>query len=346
MSRKAKIDQIIEKLIEEVASSDEEKREKFILDNKRSVIQVNKLLQQSIMKDELSDNEASQTMGLNCLLAISSAATSKAFEIDLINSFLSEEKFINYLINRIHNNKSNDLHLGIIVNLTRCSTGANDIYKLCPKDFFSKLIRKFEDNEMVAAMMTNFTQIGDLREQIVNEKALINQFFQIFKESNNPIMRNAALCIIRNCCFDTHLHEKLFDESLELITKLIYPLAGPEEFDGDDMEKLPIDLQYLGPEKTREKDDEIRKLLIECVFLLCATKYGREKIRNSNIYFILREYHKWENIKANQKTLEDLIDILIRDEPEINTDDFTQVSIPDDLVNKFNELDKELLKED
>lgn len=66
-------------------------------------------------------------------------------------------------------------------------------------------------------------------------------------------------------------HEFLLSEAVDLLPKLLIPLAGPEEFDEEDNDKLPIDLQYLGEEKTREPDPDIRKMLLEAlaqVFLL------------------------------------------------------------------------------
>lgn len=41
------------------------------------------------------------------------------------------------------------------------------------------------------------------------------------------------------------------------------PLAGPEEFDDEDNEKLPLDLQYLPADKIREPNKDLRKMLIE-----------------------------------------------------------------------------------
>ena len=46
------------------------------------------------------------------------------------------------------------------------------------------------------------------------------------------------------------------------------PLAGPEELDDEDMEKLPEDLQYLPPDKEREDDPDIRIMLIETLMLV------------------------------------------------------------------------------
>ena len=47
--------------------------------------------------------------------------------------------------------------------------------------------------------------------------------------------------------------------------RLLLPLAGPEEFDDDDVERLPDDLQYLPPDKEREPESTIRKMLVEAL---------------------------------------------------------------------------------
>ena len=44
---------------------------------------------------------------------------------------------------------------------------------------------------------------------------------------------------------------------------MLLPLAGPEEFTADENDELPLDLQYLPPDKEREKDKEVCKLLME-----------------------------------------------------------------------------------
>ena len=50
------------------------------------------------------------------------------------------------------------------------------------------------------------------------------------------------------------------------------PLAGPEEFDAEDTDKLPDDLQYLPPTKEREEDADIRSMLIETLMLVRTHK--------------------------------------------------------------------------
>lgn len=67
--------------------------------------------------------------------------------------------------------------------------------------------------------------------------------------------------------FFTYLerHEWLLSEDLDLLPRLLLPLAGPEPFDDEDNEKLPIDLQYLSDDKERESDATLRLALIEAL---------------------------------------------------------------------------------
>lgn len=60
-------------------------------------------------------------------------------------------------------------------------------------------------------------------------------------------------------------HAWLLGEDVDILPRLLLPLAGPEEFDDDEMEKLPLDLQYLPPEKKREPDGDMRTMLIESI---------------------------------------------------------------------------------
>ena len=52
---------------------------------------------------------------------------------------------------------------------------------------------------------------------------------------------------------------------MDILPSLLLPLAGPEEFSEEETEKLPVDLQYLPDDKTREEDPDIRKMLLEAL---------------------------------------------------------------------------------
>lgn len=55
----------------------------------------------------------------------------------------------------------------------------------------------------------------------------------------------------------------MLGSQVDILPRLLLPLAGPEEFDDEDNDKLPLDLQYLPEDKTRESEPEIRKMLLE-----------------------------------------------------------------------------------
>lgn len=117
---------------------------------------------------------------------------------------------------------------------------------------------------------------------------------------------------MKNCCFETDHHEWLLSEDVDILPRLLLPLAGNEEFDDEDNDKLPLELQYLPQNKEREIDPDIRCMLIESITQLCAKRPNRELVRDKNTYVILRELHKWETCKKALLACENLVDILIR----------------------------------
>lgn len=57
----------------------------------------------------------------------------------------------------------------------------------------------------------------------------------------------------------------MLSEDLDLLPRLLLPLAGPEQFDEEDNDKLPLDLQYLPDDKERESDPNLRLALIQAL---------------------------------------------------------------------------------
>ncbi|CAG2118194.1 unnamed protein product, partial [Medioppia subpectinata] len=288
-------------------------------------------------------------LALNCLLLVSCAATERQLDAALTDALIAETQLIVHMISDILCGEPDDQYFGILVNLTRYESTVQQIYKLCPKDFLHKLSTLLEANELVSALIANLSQLEDVRQALAADhpSQYVPQLFAAYDRCpTRPQVRNAIVCVVRNCCFDTDLHPKLLDPRNELLVRLCLPVAGAEELSDEDNAKLPIDLQYLGADKRREEDPEIRKLLMEALLMLCSTRFGREVIRDHNIYVILREYHKWEKVREVQKACEDVVDIIIKTEDEIDVDDIKRVDIPDDLIERFNQMDKDLLKED
>ena len=326
-----------------MSTTDDRKRESFILKNKKTIEPMVKLLAQTVIS---GDGDQSSQLGLNCILLISCAATEHQYDKQLCDSIINETHFILHIISDIICSKHLDQYFGILVNLTRYENSAQQIHRLCPKDFLRKLFCLLDANPLVAALITNMSQLEEIRQTVVSETEFISKMFEVFDKSTDNSVKNAIICIIRNCCLDTELHPKLLDPQNEILVKMVLPVAGPEEFDEEDTNKLPIDLQYLGTDKSRETDPEIRKLLMESLLLLCSTRFGREVIREHNIYLILREYHKWEKVREVQKAIEDVVDIIIKKEEEINEENLKSLEIPEDLIERFNKMDKELLKDE
>ncbi|XP_071179644.1 protein HGH1 homolog [Mytilus edulis] len=194
----------------------------------------------------------------------------------------------------------------------------------------------------LAPLLGNLSQVPQVRTELMTEREYVIQRclpFLTYQES--AIRRGGIASLIKNCLFDTGYHDWLLGDKVDLLPRLLLPLAGGEEFDDDDMERLPADLQYLPPDKQRESDPDIRKIIVECLFQLCATKKGRQFVKEKNTYVIMREYHQWEPERMNNPAIMNLIDVLIGDEPAPEHENLREVEVPEDLKKKFTEDDEE-----
>lgn len=90
-------------------------------------------------------------------------------------------------------------------------------------------------------------------------------------------------------------------------------------------------------------------MLLDALAQLCATRKARDFLRSNGTYEILRELHKWENTDEGDKlcliACENVVDILIRTEEEIGEDNLKTVDIPSDLIEKFNDMNSNLVEE-
>jgi len=189
--------------------------------------------------------------------------------------------------------------------------------------------------------LSNLSQLSEVRDEfLANSCQLLRRILPFTEYLSSSVRRGGVIGAVRNCCFDTNFHEMLLTE-IDLLPRLLLPLAGPtpDTFDEEEMEKLPIDLQYLDEDKKLEEDADIRKLLLEALLQLCATKKAREIIRDQNAYLILRELHKIEKDEAVHLAIENVVDILIKKEDEINFDNYKTVDVPENLHEKLEKLD-------
>ncbi|XP_069477988.1 protein HGH1 homolog [Ambystoma mexicanum] len=189
-------------------------------------------------------------------------------------------------------------------------------------------------------LLSNLTQLRETREFILDrQRCVVQRLLPYTHCEDSTVRRGGVIATLRNCCFEYSYHEWLLSDSVDLLPFLLLPLAGPEEFSEDEMEKLPPDLQYLPEDKKREKDPDIRKMLIEAVMLLTSTKQGRHIVKEKGTYLIMREFHKWEKELDVLAACEKLIQVLIGDEPEPGMENLNEVQIPNEVEEKLRCLD-------
>ncbi|XP_044514284.1 protein HGH1 homolog [Gracilinanus agilis] len=194
----------------------------------------------------------------------------------------------------------------------------------------------------LAPLLSNLSQLPRVRAFLLDpNRSLIQHLLPLIQCPDSAVRRMGVVGTLRNCCFEHRSHEWLLGPQVELLSFLLMPLAGPEEFSEDEMDRLPIDLQYLPPDKERESDADIRKMLIETIMLLTATAPGRKLVRDQGTYLVLRELHSWERDPDVRMACEKLIQVLIGDEPEAGMENLLEVSVPPDVEQRLQQLDQQ-----
>uniref|UniRef100_A0A452SV05 Protein HGH1 homolog n=1 Tax=Ursus americanus TaxID=9643 RepID=A0A452SV05_URSAM len=191
-------------------------------------------------------------------------------------------------------------------------------------------------------VLSNLSQRPAARTFLLDpERCVVQRLLPLTQFADSSVRRGGVVGTLRNCCFEHRHHEWLLGPQVDILPFLLLPLAGPEDFSEEEMERLPVDLQYLPPDKQREPDADIRKMLIEAIMLLTATAPGRQQVRNQGAYLILRELHSWEPEPDVQVTCEKLIQVLIGDEPEPGMENLLEVQVPEDVERQLQQLDQQ-----
>ena len=140
----------------------------------------------------------------------------------------------------------------------------------------------------------------------------------VFTENGSLVRRKGVASIIKNCAFEKAKHEWLMrggaDGGVGLLPYVLLPLAGNEEFDGEDSEGMLDELQLLPPDKEREVDDDVVSTHLETLMLLTAMREGRDKLRDVKVYPIIRELHLRRDAENVSEGCVRLVNVLMRDE--------------------------------
>lgn len=202
----------------------------------------------------------------NCLINISASEKGAGELLNLKSNFVHE------LLKTISNveSVSADECCKILCNLTRTPENVDKVIDLietssvCLDDVVT-IFTKNNYNSKGASLhylgpvLGNLSQNHRLRKYIVDkEKCVVQRLLPFTSYSDSVVRRKGVVSTLKNCCFDVEHHEWLLSESVDILPNLLLPLADNTEFDEEDNEKLPLDLQYLPEDKQRESDAEIR----------------------------------------------------------------------------------------
>ena len=58
-------------------------------------------------------------------------------------------------------------------------------------------------------------------------------------------------------------HKSLLEEQIDFLPAVLLPLAGPELFNDEENDQLPLECQYLPDDKVREDIPDVRTMLLE-----------------------------------------------------------------------------------
>lgn len=142
----------------------------------------------------------------------------------------------------------------------------------------------------------------------------------VFTETKSTIRRRGVASTIKNCSFDTEVHEPLIadpstaDNALGLLPYILLPLMGPEEYSDEDTEGMLDELQLLPPGKEREPQHDITKIHLDTLMLLTTTRPGRDRLREVKVYPVVRELHLQTEDDEVREYCDRLVQVIMRDE--------------------------------
>ncbi|XP_070758954.1 protein HGH1 homolog [Enoplosus armatus] len=237
----------------------------------------------------------------------------------------------------------------ILSNLTRHDKTCKTVFKVLQEGvglaplveiFCTEGYNKKAKLHYLGPLLSNLTQLPEARNYMMDkDRCVIQRLLPFTQYQASAVRRGGVIGTLRNCCFDHAHHEWLLSDAVDILPFLLLPLAGPEELTDEENEGLPVDLQYLPEDKEREEDADIRKMLLETLLLLTATKAGRLTLKDKSVYPIIRELHRWEKDVYVGAACEKLVQVLIGDEPEQGMENLMEVKIPEDVEEKLKDAD-------
>ncbi|KAJ9300283.1 hypothetical protein DTO271G3_2400 [Paecilomyces variotii] len=137
----------------------------------------------------------------------------------------------------------------------------------------------------------------------------------VFTEHKSDIRRKGVASTIKNVSFDVSSHPMLLaEDGANLLPYILLPITGPEEFTDEESASMLPDLQLLPPDKQRDTDASNIVTHLETLMLLTTSREGRDKMREVNVYPIVRECHLHVDDDDVREACDRLVNVIMRNE--------------------------------
>lgn len=262
--------------------------------------------------EETNGNEETLNLAYKCVINISTVqegVTALLNSEDLIISLLNRICDINYkYIKDICSILSNVSRFDDILLQNDCFSDAELLNKIL-KAFMSKQSEIKEKYKFLALYFANLSGYPSRRKLMLENENFIEFIFQSYNTSDTNVRRIGVALSLRNLCSEQSSHVMLLEKGI--LPVLLLPLMGSEEYEEENMEKLPVECQYLEDTKEREILPIIRRALVQALSLLCYSRRGWEYLKDHSVYYVIRELHVWEADFDTKEAIETLVGFLL-----------------------------------
>ena len=180
---------------------------------------------------------------------------------------------------------------------------------------------KHADFDHLSYLFADLTKHAEIRHHFVRKQTYddvvpLNKL-KVFTEHKSEVRRKGVASTIKNVAFDIPSHPSfLAEDEIDILPYVLLPITGNEEYDMEETMAMLPDPQLLPPDKQRDSDPSIIQTHVETLMLLTTTRPGRERMREVQVYPIVRETHLRVEHEGVKEVCDRLVQVLMRDEED------------------------------
>jgi len=181
----------------------------------------------------------------------------------------------------------------------------------------------------IASVLMNVTQ-SDVAQRLLMdpERGIMRQILNRVSHKDLTVRKGVAGAL-KNCLYSLPKSRlpviaigEQSEGGLNIFPSLLLPLVRTDEKLSDsDVEGMPeewVEKNKNGKYSSLdvENDEDVKKLLVECILLLARSRPVREKMREIQVYPIVRDLDKLEKKEEIKDLIYQIVEFLMRDEEE------------------------------